>query len=64
MSRGGSVYLSADQLAVIDVALTLYLVAMNGTEFGDRHAEADQGMRARSNIAKSARGKVRETRRG
>lgn len=53
-----SIYFSADELAVIERALTLYVFAMNGDELGV-HAEADQGMRGRNNIAKSARRKVR-----
>lgn len=57
-----SIYFSRDELAVIERALTLYVIALDGTEFGDVRAEADQGMRARNNVAKSARRKVREQR--
>lgn len=57
-----SIYFSKDELAVIERALSLYVMALDGREFNDVQAQADQGMRARRAIARSARGKVRERR--
>lgn len=61
MAAAKLIYLTADELVVLDAALTLYAMAFNGKEFGV-HAEADNGMRARGNLARSARAKIRRER--
>lgn len=50
-------YLTREESAVVVKALTVYMLALRADEFGS-HEEAEQGMRARHNLAKSARRKV------
>lgn len=57
-----SIYFSREELAVVERALTLYAVAHNGGEFSDEPNQVEPGMRARHNLAKSARGKIKRER--
>jgi hypothetical protein len=62
MSWDDRLYFTRDELAVVQTALEVYLTALRGMEFGDEKAEGDHGMRARHNLATSARRKVLDQR--